>query len=168
MKNNNPRVLDVCCGSKMFYPDKHDPLVTFLDIRKEDHELCDGRKLTINPDMVNDFRNLPFEGGLFNIVIFDPPHLVRAGEKSWLAKKYGVLNKDTWCGDIRKGFSEAFRVLQEGGVLIFKWNETQIATSMILRLSEYNPLIVQRTGKADKTHWIIFVKSPEKLRGNNV
>ncbi|ECA9678728.1 class I SAM-dependent methyltransferase [Salmonella enterica subsp. enterica] len=60
--------------------------------------------------------------------------------------------------DIRAGFKEAFRVLRPHGVLIFKWNETQIPVSQILALTDVKPIIGQRTGKGDKTHWIIFVK----------
>ncbi|MGS4785874.1 SAM-dependent methyltransferase, partial [Klebsiella pneumoniae] len=44
------------------------------------------------------------------------------------------------------------------GVLIFKWNETQIPVSQIIALTDEKPAIGQRTGKNDKTHWIIFVK----------
>ncbi|EGL7480410.1 SAM-dependent methyltransferase, partial [Salmonella enterica] len=51
-----------------------------------------------------------------------------------------------------------FRVLRPHGVLIFKWNETQIPVSQILALTDVKPAIGQRTGKNDKTHWIIFVK----------
>ena len=80
-----------------------------------------------------------------------------------MGKKYGRLNKDTWRDDLRAGFKEAFRVLWPHGVLIFKWNETQIPVSQIpvsqiLGLTDEKPAIWQRTGKADKTHWIIFVK----------
>ncbi|HBU6551911.1 TPA: SAM-dependent methyltransferase, partial [Citrobacter freundii] len=71
---------------------------------------------------------------------------------------YGRLNKKTWRSDLRTGFKEAFRVLQPHGVLIFKWNETQIPVSQILALTDAKPAIGQRTGKNDKTHWIIFVK----------
>lgn len=75
-----------------------------------------------------------------------------------MGKKYGRLNKDTWRDDLRQGFKEAFRVLRPYGVLIFKWNETQIPVRQILALTDRKPVISQRTGKGDKTHWIIFMK----------
>ncbi|HCB7891524.1 TPA: SAM-dependent methyltransferase, partial [Escherichia coli] len=87
-----------------------------------------------------------------------PPHLERVGDNAWMGKKYGRLNKDTWRDDLRQGFKEAFRVLWPHGVLIFKWNETQIPVRQILALTDAKPIISQRTGKNDKTHWIIFVK----------
>ena len=29
------KILDVCCGSKMFWYDKHEPNTTYMDIRDE-------------------------------------------------------------------------------------------------------------------------------------
>ncbi len=121
------RVLDPCCGSRMFWFDKNNPDVLFGDKRSESHVLCDGRTLRIEPDMILDFTNLPFDDGSFNLVVFDPPHLKHAGEKSWLRAKYGVLD-NTWQDDLRRGFSECFRVLSNNGTLVFKWNEIQIKT----------------------------------------
>lgn len=150
-------ILDACCGSRMFYFDKNNPNVLFADIRNEDHILCDGRELKINPDVICDFRNMPFKDEQFKMVIFDPPHLNRLGKNSWMGLKYGVLN-ETWQDDLRKGFSECFRVLELGGTLIFKWNENQIRVSEILSLTEQKPLIGHKSGKRQDTHWITFVK----------
>ncbi|HIF3377961.1 TPA: hypothetical protein ACXZWJ_002568 [Salmonella enterica] len=90
-------ILDMCCGSRMFWFNKRDERAVFADIRAEEHTLCDGRRLVISPDLIADFR-------------------------------------------------------------AFKWNETQIPVSQILALTDVKPIIGQRTGKNDKTHWIIFVK----------
>ncbi|CNL89198.1 class I SAM-dependent methyltransferase [Yersinia enterocolitica] len=158
----NKSVLDMCCGSRMFWFDKNDPRAIFSDIRAEKHQLCDGRSLVINPDVIADFRTLPFANASFPVVVFDPPHLERVGENAWMRKKYGSLNKETWRDDLRAGFTEAFRVLRPHGVLIFKWNETQIPISQILTLTDEKPIIRQRTGKNDKTHWIIFVKESKQ------
>lgn len=68
--------IDVCCGGRMFYFDKHNPDVVFMD----------NRKFTVKPDVVADFRNIPFKDDTFNLVVFDPPHLIKVGDKSWLAK----------------------------------------------------------------------------------
>lgn len=155
---NTPPVLDPASGSRMFYFDKEDQRVLFGDIRSEQHVLCDGRALDINPDALMDFRELPFNDGTFSVVIFDPPHLIRAGPKSWLAAKYGKLSTESWREDIAAGFSECFRVLRPGGVLIFKWNEVQIPVSQILALTEQKPLVGHRVGKQQKTHWVTFIK----------
>lgn len=150
--------LDPASGSRMFYFDKADPRVVFGDIRSEEHILCDGRSLSIQPDIEMDFRSLPFDDGAFRVVIFDPPHLVRVGENAWIGKKYGRLDLATWRDDLRAGFAECFRVLAEHGVLIFKWNETQIPVSQILALTPQKPLVGHRSGKAAKTHWVTFLK----------
>jgi ubiquinone/menaquinone biosynthesis C-methylase UbiE len=155
-------VLDVCCGSRMFHFDKENPLVTYGDIRTERHTLCDGRELIVNPDVTMDFRCLNYQDNTFSVVVFDPPHLVKLGEKSWMAKKYGILS-ESWKVDIKSGFSECFRVLKPNGVLIFKWNETQIKTSEILELTAYKPLVGHISGKRANTHWITFLKTKNHL-----
>ena len=104
-----------------------------------------------------DFRALPYADGTFKLVAFDPPHLVRAGAKSWLAAKYGTLGQD-WRDDLRKGFTECFRVLKEDGVLVFKWNETQIKLSEVLALTPHKPLFGNTAGKKNGTHWMVFMK----------
>ena len=104
-----------------------------------------------------DFTALPFADNSFNLVVFDPPHLVRAGKKSWLAKKYGQLTQD-WRDDISQGFAECFRVLKPAGVLIFKWNEDQIKVPQILALTPHQPLFGHPTGRHGRTHWFTFMK----------
>ncbi|MCO8087200.1 class I SAM-dependent methyltransferase [Acinetobacter indicus] len=153
------KILDACCGSRMMHFDRQNPNVVYGDIRSESHILCDGRSLEVAPDIEMDFRNMPFDDEQFNLVVFDPPHLVRAGKQSWLALKYGKLNED-WREDIRKGFEECFRVLVTGGVLIFKWNETQIKVSEILELTHHKPVFGHISGKRANTHWITFMKMP--------
>nr|DAL38756.1 MAG TPA_asm: hypothetical protein [Caudoviricetes sp.] len=57
-------ILDMCCGSRMFWFDKQDDRAVFSDIRAEQHTLCDGRSLVISPDIIADFRALPFAEAL--------------------------------------------------------------------------------------------------------
>lgn len=155
----DPIVLDPASGSRMFYFDATDERVLFGDIRAESHTLCDGRALEVAPDVVMDFRDLPHPNGRFKVVVFDPPHLTRVGVKSWMFKKYGGLNVTTWKEDLAAGFAECFRVLATNGILIFKWNETQIPVSQVLALTPHKPLIGhKRVGKSADTHWITFLK----------
>lgn len=140
----------------MFWFDPENQLALFGDIRNESHILCDGRALEVKPDIDLDFTNMPFDAGSFKLVVFDPPHLVKAGPKSWMAKKYGKLNK-SWRDDLAKGFAECFRVLEQDGILIFKWSETQIAVSEILELTDRRPLFGHKSGKRSGTHWLTFM-----------
>ena len=153
-----PIVLDPASGSRMFYFDKSDPRVVFGDQRREQHILCDGRALDVNPDEIMDFRYLPYADGSFRVVVFDPPHLIRVGKSSWTFKKYGGL-LSTWRDDLAAGFAECFRVLADDGVLIFKWNAVQIPVSQILALTPHKPLVGHRSGKRSDTHWITFLKA---------
>jgi hypothetical protein len=152
-------ILDPASGRPMFYFDKADPRVTFGDSRHEEHILCDGRTLRIHPDKIMDFRELPYPDESFHLVIFDPPHLVRVGEAAWMGKKYGRLDRDTWRDDLTRGFAECFRVLRVNGVLIFKWNETQIPVSQVLALTPSSPVVGHRSGKTARTHWVTFMKA---------
>lgn len=154
-------ILDACCGSRMFWFDKEHPDVLFSDIRNEEDILCDGRKIEVKPDVIADFRNLPFEDNKFKLVVFDPPHLNQLGKSSWMAKKYGVLGFD-WRNDLKQGFKECFRVLDLKGVLIFKWNEAQIKVSEVLNLTEEKPLFGHRTAKSGKTIWLAFMKTKSR------
>lgn len=132
-------ILDACCGSKMFWFDKNNKNTIYMDNRELTDILCDGRTLKIKPDVVGDFRNMPFTDDSFYLVVFDPPHLLKIGENSYMAKKYGKLNS-TWKEDIKRGFKECMRVLKTNGTLIFKWNEQQIKLKEILNIIDYKPL----------------------------
>jgi len=149
------KILDACCGSRMFWFDKENENTVFIDNRKIDTKLCDGRRLVVKPDLIADFKDMPFDDNTFYLVVFDPPHLKQAGKNSWLAKKYGTLDKQTWPQDIRQGFNECMRVLKPNGTLIFKWNEEQIKLKDILKVIEYKPLF---GNKRAKTHWLVFMK----------
>lgn len=152
-------ILDACCGSRMFWFDRENPAVLFCDIRSEEHTLCDGRSLSVKPDMIVDFRDMPFVDNSFRMVVFDPPHFKSLGRDSWTAKKYGVL-LPTWETDIRAGFDECMRVLAPMGTLIFKWNATQIPVERILDAIRQRPLIGHKSGKNSNTHWLTFLKQP--------
>ena len=157
-------VLDVCCGPRGFWYNKRDPRALYNDIRgKETHIVVDRSKksgtrtITIDPDTQHSFAELPFDDDTFYHVVFDPPHLQKAGDSSWLVKRYGKLSEG-WDNEIRSGFSECFRVLKPFGTLIFKWNETDVVLSELLKLTDQVPLYGHISGKHSKTHWVAFIK----------
>ena len=175
MNKNNVTILDACCGGKMFYFNKNDERVLFQDIRNFETTLCDGRSFSVHPDIQADFTNMPYPDSSFSMVIFDPPHLLRNVGKSKFADiygslnpkailtgyqqiKYGALQNKGWQKMLKEGFAECFRVLNPGGFLIFKWNETDIKVSEILKLTPYKPIFGHISGKRANTHWICFMK----------
>lgn len=149
-------ILDTCCGSRMFWFDKQNPDVVFCDNRQVSETLCDGRVLRIEPDILCDFKVLPFSDESFFLVVFDPPHLKQSGPKSWQAKKHGKLPAD-WKDELRQGFRECFRVLKPNGTLVFKWSEVQIPLRDVLPLAEVLPLFGdRRAGRGGQ--WVVFMK----------
>jgi SAM-dependent methyltransferase len=154
------RIVDVCCGSRMFWFDKNNPDVLFIDKRSETVTAKDRDKLRIievKPDTIADFTDLPIPDEQFYMVVFDPPHLKTLGDTSWMAKKYGKL-PNNWEAMIAKGFDECMRVLKPNGTLIFKWNESEIKASDVLKLIPYKPLFGHTTGRQSKTIWMAFIK----------
>jgi hypothetical protein len=157
-----PTIIDLCCGGRSFWFNPCDPSTVYGDRRRETIKVTDQshgkiggtRQVVIAPDVLWDFCALPFPDEAFTLAVFDPPHLARAGQASYMAAKYGLLQGD-WRTMLAQGFSEAFRVLRPNGVLNFKWNETHIALPEILPLVGRPPLFGQ---KRQKTHWLIFVK----------
>lgn len=136
-------ILDVCCGGRMWWFDKNDERAVFMDKRTYEGTLCDGRHFEVNPDILGDFTNIPFPDESFHLVVFDPPHLEKLGETSWLCIKYGKLPSD-WKDKLTKAFEECFRVLKPFGTLVFKWNEEQIKLSEILKLTTAKPVVLPK------------------------
>jgi len=161
-----PPVLDVCCGSRMFWFDPNDSRCLFVDKRKgtwvvdQGNPATKGRKpIVVDPDVQADFTNLPFPDNTFSLVVFDPPHVLRKTNNllGIITKTYGVLSGD-WEGMLSQGFRECFRVLKPTGVLVFKWGECSIPLAKILSLTPEKPLFGHRSGKKMGTHWVCFLK----------
>ncbi len=158
-------VLDATCGSKMIWFDPENPLALFVDNRVvENRKIYDGkdgkRYLTVKPDVVADFKHLPFESESFYLVVFDPPHLISGGDNGWQVQKYGRLPKN-WEVELRAGFAECMRVLKTFGTLVFKWSEVQIPVSKVIEAvggGVYFPLFGNKCGKQGKTHWLCYIK----------
>lgn len=163
------QILDACCGSRAFWFDRADSRAIFADIRDGTYvsrvgaDGQRGRSVSVKPDVAADFRELPFADESFWHVVFDPPHFRRGkmgGNGSTMECYYGMLSAD-WEEDLRKGFSECFRVLKPHGTLIFKWGEADIPVERVLALTPQLPLYGHRSGRRSLTHWIAFIKGGE-------
>lgn len=159
--NGNYRVC--LCGGRTFRRDKENPLAEYMDIRREEAWFIPARpNFVVDPDFVGDFRDIPRPDNSYKLVVFDPPHLKNAGEKSWLKGKYGRLNKDTCPDDLRQGFRECMRVLELHGTLVFKRNENQVKLTEVLKAIDYEPLFGTRSGRNNDTIRLVFMKIPKE------
>ena len=162
-----PAVLDVCCGPRMMWFDKADDRALFHDRRDADIETRpnaaykNGKVFSIRPDVRGSFASLQFPDNTFTHVVFDPPHFVETdpNSKMLMRVQYGQL-ADGWKDEIRQGFSECFRVLKPQGTLVFKWCEYDVPVADVLALTQEKPLYGHRSGKQSKTHWLVFMKTP--------
>lgn len=166
------KILDATCGFKGMWYQKNHPLVTFMDIRKGTFTHFRNSTITINPDVVSDWKDTPFNDNEFDLILFDPPHIIQKSNKGIMATKYAVLNPLTWKNDLSAGINELFRILKPNGIFIFKWCETDKRTHIknILKLFPYSPLFgtnskSMRTGSG-KIYWIVFLKYDVNMKLN--
>lgn len=113
-------VVDVTCNERRMWKSvTWDGPVTYCDI-----------DALVKPDVVCDFRTLPFEDDSIAVLIFDPPHLPRAGgsPKSMRQMKadYGLARapkadnvNEYWAPFL----SEAKRVLEDDGLIFAKLSD---------------------------------------------
>lgn len=156
VENPEKFILDVTCGKRMMWRNKQHPNALYLDSRAE-----------VGPDYVADFRDLRFiPDKRFKFIIFDPPHIIQNSTRGNLVRDYGCLSPDTWDSDLKKGFAECWRVLEDGGTLIFKWSELcHKSLEDILKLFSVEPIITQvsrvKTDSRNRkayTYWCCFIK----------
>lgn len=158
------RILDACCGSRMFWHENELSFVDYQDNRSLSTTLCDGRKLEIKPSLMGDVTDMFYiKDGTYDMVVFDPPHLKNGGDNAWIILKYGRLPEE-WKLFMKTAFEECFRVLKDGGTLVFKWNSEQIPFAEVVKLSPYKPIFGD---KRAKTRWTVFVKD-SALRRNGI
>lgn len=160
-KQNKKLILDACCGGRLMWFNKSNPLAIYIDKYPRPKGIKKERpNFSCEPDIIMDFTDLKFPDNSFKMVVFDPPHLSTLGENSYMRKSYGVLKKG-WREELSKGFNECWRVLDNYGTLIFKWNDTEIKLSEVLKLFSQDPLFGHKTGKVGKTMWMCFLKLPK-------
>ncbi len=156
-----PEILDACCGGRQWWWEKNHPLAVYMDKRVAPPGSKWHRpNWSCEPDVLDDFRAMSFADGTFQLVLFDPPHIVREEPSlaSQFVMQYGCLPRATEQEDLRLGFSECWRVLAPGGTLVFKW------AGSLERVEPHFPAVpIVGTRQLPKgqgmgARWIIFYK----------
>ena len=166
----NKFILDTCCSGRMFWFEKNHPNCLYCDIREvAKGTIKNAPNFSIKPDKVMDFRDMgDLTDKSFKLVVFDPPHLKSLDKNSWIALKYGCLDKETWKSDILKGFNECWRMLDDYSTLIFKWSKSHdnrrrrdVTIENLLKILPVRPLFGHPSGSKLNTIWFCFMKIPE-------
>jgi len=173
------KILDATAGNRMIWKKKESPHILWIDIESE---------LEVKPDMIMDCTKTIFEDKRFHTVFFDPPHsfggklgIDRGCVRNYLEREkahelsgglyyYGLDKYKTasqLLSFIHKSLLEFYRILNDDGILWFKWCDLVIPLDKILsffrdwqemmRLYIKNPR--QTLGLA-QTYWILFMKKP--------
>lgn len=155
------RILDATCGGRHLWVDKSHPDTTYVDRRVLPKGTIPIRpNWNVTPDVCADFTSLPFDDETFDLVVFDPPHIIRdTPSKSFLRTKYGELTSDNWEATLRDGFAECWRVLRAPGTLHFKWAESNIPLKQVLALFPIAPLFKNK----QRVSWSVFAKSAARV-----
>tara|TARA_R110000737_G_scaffold351666_1_gene394609 strand:- start:381 stop:866 length:486 start_codon:yes stop_codon:yes gene_type:complete len=155
----NKLIMDVCCGGRMMWFDKNNKDTLFCDIReceKGHIEACPN--WSCKPDVIADYRNLPFENNSFKLIVWDIPHIIK-NSGGIINKKYGNLGEN-WKEDTTKAFESIWSKLDINGTLIFKYSDLNIKLTDMLNLFPIKPLFGTRTKKSvNSTYWICFFKT---------
>jgi len=143
--------------------DKQDSRAVYLDRREEECLIDNGVSpytITIAPDVLGDFTELPFPDESFYHVVFDPPHHTskKLTDATSNTIKYYSCLLPGWEEMLQTGFAECFRVLKHGGTLVFKWGSSEIPLGRVLGLTPEKPLYGHKSGKKATTHWVAFLK----------
>ena len=111
------RILDATANARRMWSGvETDPRPVFLDLDP-----------SVQPDVVGDFRAMPFEPESFDVIVFDPPHLpasqTTAGDEGF-GKRFGLgLSELAWRGAspyFAPFLAEAARVLRRDGLVFAK------------------------------------------------
>lgn len=161
-------ILDATCGGRSIWlpGNKQNENTLYIDNREREPGFHgqEGRTYAVQPDEIQDFRDLPYEDEVFNLVVFDPPHVLREDGMEQLSghviKKYGALRAETWQSDLEAGFEELWRVLNPGGTLVFKFADNDVDFRDVLELAPCQPLFGTTTKKTSKceNRWFVFYK----------
>ena len=154
-------ILDATARFRMMWENKNHPNCLYVDERPG-----------VNPDKVADYQDLNFLADKsFKLIIFDPPHRIQKHCSPSFMERYGnQLTPETWQSELKKAFTELWRVLADYGVLIFKWTDHDINVKRVRQVFPVPPLVHHELlGSGRRIHqtrsvWFCFMKIPEEVK----
>lgn len=144
------RILDLSAGKRAIWFDKACKDAVYVDVRP-----------SVKPTIIADTRYLPFAEGVFDMVVFDPPH-VNFGENADMSKTYGWHTTDAIRELIRETAAQAWLVTKPDALMAFKWNDHDQKLEKVLDLMGcfWEPLFghktAMRTKHASITTWVML------------
>ena len=155
-------ILDACCAGRQIWFQKFQKNTIFMDIREEKKGTIKLQpNWSIEPTIIGDYRAIPFPEKSFKLVVWDIPHKLKE-DKSIIEMKYGHLGEN-YKEDLKKAFNSIMRVLDDYGVLEFKFADICISIKEILNLFPIKPLFGTITKKGvNNTYWFCFMKIPDE------
>jgi SAM-dependent methyltransferase len=151
-------ILDACCGGRHIWIQKNNDKTVYMDIRAVERGTIQLQpNWCVEPDIVSDYRDMPFDDNTFRLVVWDVPHKIKP-DRGIITTKYGNLG-NRWKEDLAEGFDEIMRVLKPEGILCFKFNDLDISFKEVLDIFPVKPLFGTPTKKGvNNTAWFIYMK----------
>jgi ubiquinone/menaquinone biosynthesis C-methylase UbiE len=147
-------ILDVTVGGRKIYHGRDKLLGSELvgvDIRKGHFERndphCWSKQIVdVEPQVLADMKTLPFRDGVFDLIIFDPPH-TDAGLGGWLGMWYGSWTQTQMIRTVRVANDEFARVLKPTGFLLLKImpRQTPAYETLLKNFNFFLPIYTIRT-----------------------
>lgn len=145
------RILDLSAGKRSIWFNRLHPDTVFVDLRPE-----------MEPTVVADTNRLPFLSGIFDLIVFDPPHMTH-GAGSVMAQYYSSMPAEEIKELVRGTSREAYRVSKPESIMAFKWNDHDVRLDHTLVLMEgWEPLFghdfKRKQGQRSTTTWVLLRK----------
>lgn len=143
-------ILDMSAGNRAIWANKNYEDCIYVDLREK-----------VKPSVLANTVNLPFPDALFDLIVFDPPH-VNGGKNGNISRDYGHHTTEEIRSLITFTAKEAYRVSKADALMAFKWNDHDQKFSTVLNLMQqwWEPLfghrITMRTKHASSTAWIML------------
>lgn len=163
------KILDVFSGHLSTWIDKDFArnYVIKNDIRNGEIDVLGFQKINIETDFnYNMFqKDLIIDGGNFDLIYADPPHLVDVSEKSIMHIKYTSLKTYMITSleiDIINMLNNLYNNLKYNGICIIKWNNKDIKLKEYIKEhTKFQLLFGSTTNKKTFTEYITMTKIKE-------